>query len=181
MSQPKRLIDVQLAIIETELNHISAMVRTLEGIDRSVKNWAIVTWSAAVGLGLKQTELHGYLWMTAIVPVLFWLVESSFRTRQEALIDRVREISDYVSSSGFQHAADSGSKLEFPLLRMRSNATSFNSHLGVMLQPRVWVLYLGMALFSIVLSWYKPGLKNPPAAVASTSISPAASSRETPR
>lgn len=152
MAEPKRLVDIQLEMLNAELNHIGGAIRQHDEITKSIKNWAVVTWTASVGLSLKEPNLHAFIWMTAIVPLVFWIVDASFRRIQRTFIRRVREISDYVNSPSFRMAAEKGSPLEFPLLLMRRKTKDFKDTLpGTMLFRSVSLLYVGLALCSVAV------------------------------
>ena len=152
MAEPKRLIDIQLEMLNTELTHIGGAIRQADDITKSVKNWAVVTWTASIGLALKEKDLHPFVWMTAIVPLVFWIVDGSFRRIQRTFIARVREISDYVNSPTFRIAAEKGGPLEFPLLRMRRRTGDFQDTLpGTMLFRSVSLLYVGLAVCSLAV------------------------------
>ena len=152
MADPKRLLDIQLEMLNAELNHIGGAIRQHDEITKSVKNWAVVTWTASIGLALKEQALHRFLWLTAIVPLVFWIVDGSFRRIQRTFIGRVREISDYVNSPVFRMAAEKGAPLEFPLLLMRRKTTNFKDTLpGTMLFRSVSLLYVGLAVCSVVV------------------------------
>ena len=152
MAEPKRLIDIQLEMLNAELNHIGGAIRQHDEITKSVKNWAVVTWTASIGLFLKDPNLHSLIWLTAIVPLVFWIVDGSFRRIQRSLISRMQEISDYVNSPMFRTAAENGSPLEFPLLLMRRKTKDFKNTLpGTMLFRSVSLLYLGLAFCSSLL------------------------------
>ena len=62
-------------MLNAELNHIGGAIRQHDEITKSIKNWAVVTWTASIGLSLKETGLHPFIWMTAIVPLVFWIVD----------------------------------------------------------------------------------------------------------
>jgi hypothetical protein len=155
VAETKRLVDIQLEMLNAELNHIGGAIRQHDEITKSVKNWTVVTWTASIGLSLKEQDLHRFVWMTAIVPLMFWVVDGSFRRIQRAFIVRVQEISDYVNSPTFRMAAEKGSPLDFPLLLMRRKARNFtNTLLGAMLFRSVSLLYVGLALCSLLI-WLK--------------------------
>lgn len=152
MAEPKRLVDIQLEMLNAELSHIGGAIRQHDEITKSIKNWAVVTWTASVGLSLKESDLHAFIWMTAIVPLVFWVVDGSFRRIQRTFIGRVREISDYVNSPVFRTAAAEGAPLEFPLLLMRRKTKDFkDTLLGTMLFRSVSLLYVGLALCSVAV------------------------------
>jgi hypothetical protein len=152
MGEPKRLIDIQLEMLNAELHHVNAAIRQHDEITKSIKNWAVLTWTASIGLSLKETQLHSFIWMTAIVPLVFWIVDGSFRRIQRSFIARVRAISDYVNSEQFQSAAEKGAKLDFTLLLMRHKTTNFKDTLvGAMLFRSVSLLYVGLALCNLAV------------------------------
>ena len=152
MAEAKRLVDIQLEMLNVELDHISGTIRQHDEITKSIKNWAVVTWTASVGLSLKETNLHTFIWMTAIVPIVFWIVDGSFRRIQRSFISRIQEISDYVNSSNFRMAFEQGTPLEFPLLLMRRKTDDFaDTLLGTMLFRSVSLLYVGLALCSVAI------------------------------
>lgn len=150
MADLKRLIDIQLEMLSTELNHIDGAIRQHDEITKSIKNWAVLTWTASIGLSLKESQLRSFVWMTAIVPVVFWIVDGSFRRIQRTFIARLVEIADYINSQGFKDAVRHGLPLDFPLLLMRKKTTDFKDKLlGAMLFRSVSLLYLGLALVSL--------------------------------
>jgi hypothetical protein len=69
-----------------------------------------------------------YIWLTAIVPLVFWLVDGSFRRTQRSFIARVEQLSQYVNSEAFLVAASSGSNIALPLLIMRAKTDASMTH-----------------------------------------------------
>ena len=152
MAEQKRLVDIQLEMLDGELKHIDGAIWQHDQITTSIKNWAVVTWTASIGLSLKETGLHPYIWMTAIVSVVFWIVDGSFRRIQRTFIARIREISEYVNSATFQNAAGTGQPLDFRLLVMRRKTTDFkDTLLGAMLFRSVSILNIGLTLCSLAV------------------------------
>jgi hypothetical protein len=152
MAESKRLVDFQWELLKAELTHIGGTIRQHDEITKSVKNWAVVTWTASIGLSLKDPHLHRFVWITAIVPLVFWIVDGSYRRIQRSFIRRITDISNYVNSSAFRVEAAEGSPLEFPLLIMRNKDKVLkDTLLGTMLFRSVSVLYLGLALCSLMV------------------------------
>jgi hypothetical protein len=86
------------------------------------------------------------------VPLVFWIVDGSFRRIQRTFIGRIREISEYVNSAAFRTAAEKGAPLEFPLLLMRRKTASFkDTLLGAMLFRSVSLFYVGLAVSSFLV------------------------------
>lgn len=150
----KRLFDIQLELLTNELKSIDGAIRQHDEITKTVKNWAVVTWTASIGFALKEPSLRPFIWLTAVVPLVFWIVDGSFRRIQRSFIARIEEISRYVNSSAFKDAASSGGSIDIPLLSMRVKVKRFrNTLLGTMCFRSVALLYVGLAVCSVV-AWY---------------------------
>jgi hypothetical protein len=148
-----RLFDVQLELLQAELAHIDSAIRQHDEITKSIKNWAIVTWTASVGFGLKDRDPHGFLMLTAVVPMVFWIVDGSYRRIQRSFIKRSQQIADFVNSPNFRLSVNNGTAMDFPLLLMRRKSQEFNDTvLGTMLFRSVSFLYIGLIICSLVLS-----------------------------
>jgi len=99
--------------------------------------------------GTEGAAAHTYIWLTAIVPLVFWLVDGSFRRTQRSFIARVEQLSQYVNSEAFLVAASSGSNIALPLLIMRAKTGRFDDTLlGTMCFLSVALLYVGLATCS---------------------------------
>lgn len=147
MSDKDRVFDIQLDLLKTELEQIGSAIRQGDEITKSVKNWAIVTWTAAVGFVLK--DAGGYVGATAVLPIVFWFVDGSFRRIQRSFIVRMEEISDYFNSEVFRRTAEVGAPMDFKLLVMRKWEPGWrNTMVGTMLFRSVWLLYVGLAACS---------------------------------
>jgi len=154
MATEKRLFDIQLEILSNELKSIDSAIRQHDAIAMSVKNWAVVTWTASVGFSLKEVELHQFIGYTAVIPLVFWIVDGAFRRIQRSFIARVGQISDYVNSADFKQAAVDGTEITTRLLLMRHHTRQFkDTLLGTMCFRSVALLYVGLAVCSIA-AWY---------------------------
>lgn len=154
MDQERRVFDVQLELLKEELTHIDGAIRQHDEITKSVKYWVIITWTASVGLALNNKNLQGFVWLTAIIPLVFWIMDGSFRRIQRSFINRVHEISKFVNSDDFKVAAKNGTPTEFKLLLMRHKSPNFNNTLlGTMLFLSVSPLYIGLAVCSLLV-WF---------------------------
>ena len=157
-----KTFDAQFELLKMELDHVNKAIAQQDEITKSIKNWSIVTWTASVGLAVSQPRLHHFLWLTAVIPFLFWFVDASFRRIQRSFIVRVKDIADHVNSESFRNSAATGAPIDFPLLQMRSRKkyemSDWNNwrktHLiGVMSFRSVSFLYLGLIIVSVVM-WF---------------------------
>ena len=155
----RTLFEIQFELLKKELDLVDGAIRQHDDITKGIKNWAIVTWSASVGLFASTEELRQFIWVTILVPCVFWLVDASFRRIQRSFITRADEISRYINSDSFRQSALSGAPLEFSLLQMRTKSANWlsssenweNTLLGTMLFYSVSFLYLGLSLGSILI------------------------------
>lgn len=113
------LVDRQYELLEKELELIDSAIRQLDDMTKGIKNWTIVTWTAAVGIALATEELRPFTWFTAAIPTMFWLVDASYRRVQRSFILRNRQISDFVNSEEFKNAIREGTPFSFRLLSLR--------------------------------------------------------------
>lgn len=149
---PGNLFFRQFDILKKELDLIDAAIRQIDDITKSIKNWAIVAWSASVGVSLSSNELKAYVWLTAFLPVLFWILDASYRRVQRTFIGRNRKIRDFINSGEFKNAANLNEPFDFPLLEMRFKSNSWKDKLfGIMVFRTVWVLYVGLSLLSVIV------------------------------
>jgi len=154
MSEPRRLFDIQLDFLNNELKSIDGAIRQHDVVALSVKNWAVVTWTASLGFSLKEPELQQFVGYTAVIPILFWVVDGSFRRIQRSFIARVEEISTYLNSEQFARAVISGESIGIELGAMRRHTGKFkDSVIGTMCFRSVALLYLGLAVCSVA-AWY---------------------------
>ena len=127
------LIDRQFELLQQELELVNTAIRQHDEITKSIKDWTIVTWTAAMGSTLAIPGLRPFVWLTGAIPLLFWIVDGSFRVIQRSFINRAREISEFANSAEFRSAISEGGSFDFPLLKMRTAASRRRDRLlGVM-------------------------------------------------
>src|SRR5215470_4635923 len=93
-SQPKRIraqrtesvFARQFELLKLEMTLIDSAIRAQDDITKSIKNWAIVTWTASIGFAVAQAPLKRFVWVTVFVPIAFWLVDTAFRRVQRSFI-----------------------------------------------------------------------------------------------
>ena len=152
MAQPRRVFDVQLALLNAELVQIGAMIRSHDAIAGSLKVWTMATWVVAVAVILREGALHEFIWITGVLPLVMWLVDASFRSRQRTYLGRERDIAEYLNSPVFRNAAESGAPLHFPLLQMRRRPPGFeHSRTAAVIHPPTAILYVVLVCCSLAL------------------------------
>ncbi len=151
-SAEKSAFEYQFELLKSELDLVDSTIRQHDEITKSIKNWAIVTWTASIGVCLSQAPLTKYLWLTATIAFLFWIVDALFRRIQKTFIERTEEISSYINSAEFKSAAASGNPMDFQLMKMRVRPKHWwRSYFAIFRYFSVAVLYAGLAGLSILV------------------------------
>jgi hypothetical protein len=151
------VLDFQLNMLKTELDVINAAVRQMDEISKSIKEWTIGLWTAAVGGALITPKLSHFIGVTAAIPLLFWLVDTWHRRIQRKFIWRSDEISRFLNGpnllKSFEEKRLVGFTLFDPASRTeRSTAYwKFISWRKVMWLKSLTILYLGLAVLSAII------------------------------
>jgi hypothetical protein len=152
------LLDMQFTLLRDEVNVVNSAIRQFDDITKSIKEWTVVGWTAAVGLSIKEPSLRPFIHLTALIPLLFWLVDTSYRRVQRRCIFRMRLISRFVTND-LSTAVAAGAIRDFPILdplaaqSSSKDVRAFVSWLHVGTFTTVALLYLGLAVTSAVLWW----------------------------
>jgi hypothetical protein len=136
--------------VKLELTLIDAAIRQHDEIQKSIKNRAIAAWTAGIGVSLLSERLNDWLFLTALIPLLFWYVEALYRRLQRSFIFRTEEISERLNSPGFAQAAANGGPIPVDLMRLR---VGYSSEMGPILQymffRTIGAHYIGLAAVSV--------------------------------
>lgn len=141
----------RLELLKLEMTLIDSAIRAQDDITKSVKNWAIVMWTASIGFAVVQTQLKHFVWATAFVPLAFWLVDTAFRRVQRSFIVRLQDIATFLNSDSFDEAAQSDTAIVFDVMIMRNNHGPRTSWVRVMWFRTVFALYLLMIVGSLLV------------------------------
>ncbi len=90
-----------------EMDIIEDTVKNLDGIIHKIKYFAFTAWGGGLYLiaqHLKQIEeLHHWLYLgTAIIPFLFWIIDSQWQKHLLNCTERKRNIAQFVNSADFK-------------------------------------------------------------------------------
>jgi len=162
--EPGEVTKVRLELLREELKLIDAAIRQMDDITKNVKNWAIVTWTAALSASLASPELRPFAVGSAAVPFVFWFVDGSYRRVQRTFILRQRAIRDWVNGDDFPAVIRGEKPFEFKVLRMRKGTGDQGGTMRelwrLMTFKTVWLLYVGLIAVSIA-SWWLVNLYAP--------------------
>src|SRR4051812_24955470 len=95
---PKRAaFEYQLEMLKLEIDVVNTTIRQMDDISKSFKEWTITLWAASVGGALVKPGLDRFVWATAAIPLLFWIVDSYHRVIQRRFIWRSLTIMDFLN------------------------------------------------------------------------------------
>ncbi len=152
-------LDFQLDFLKLEVETINASIRQIDEITKNIKQWAITLWTAAVGGSLARPELTKYLGLTAVIPILFWYVDSLHRSSQRRFIWRTLLIKDFLNDDRLKQSIESGRLIGFevlnPAARSKGEANeemlAFTDLRRVMKFQSISMLYIGLAVLSLLI------------------------------
>lgn len=156
-----KAFEYQLELLKVELNQIDSAIRQMDDITKSIKDWAIVTWTFSLGASLQIEGLSPYIGLTAIIPFLFWIVDARYRKIQRSFIYRINQISNFLNDERLKQSFDEQRLINFRLLDPRakeSHDIDYDSYISIFRTLRfgsVGILYIGLILISLSIYFMK--------------------------
>jgi hypothetical protein len=162
------LFDYQFELLKLELELGYSAILQHADITKGIKNWAIVTWSGSIGLALSSPNFYKFLWLTGLIPLLFWVVDISFNRVMMTFVNRVRRISDFINSDSFSRSVKERRLVRFNIMTLRAQPQGpitrkfilMLKQLTVILFPTVSILYIGLTTISLLLWIILPSFNN---------------------
>ncbi len=122
------LKEIRFEIIKKELDHIESTIRKIDDLENSIKNWAIVTWGGSIAILVKEADYRNYIWITAILPIAFLLVDARWRKVQRSFIYRQRLISNFLNKDDIDKRLSEPISDEFIMLDPRAKLKHGNDY-----------------------------------------------------
>lgn len=155
------ILDYQLDILKLEIETINSTIRQMDEITKSIKEWTIGLWTAAVGGALATKDLNAYVAVTAVIPILFWFVDIWHRRIQRKFIWRSIEISNFLNDNRLMESFTAQKLIRFHVLGLGSTSylseaeendrKAFTSWRYIMSFRSLSILYCGLTFVSLVL------------------------------
>jgi len=98
--------EYQLDILKIELDQINSAIRQMDEITKTIKERAIFTWAASLGIVLATKNLNPFIGLTAMIPIAFWIVDTEYRYVQSRFIYRNDTISNFLDGETFKQSFD---------------------------------------------------------------------------
>lgn len=158
MAEVKDAFEYQLEMLKLEIEVVNATIRQFDDISKNLKEWAITIWAASVGGAIATPALTQYVWATAFIPLLFWLVDTHQHVLQRRFIWRSLVIMDFLNDERLTKSFEQRRLVDFSVMdtggrRARNAASrSFVSWPRVFLFRTQSILYVGLALASAIVT-----------------------------
>ena len=85
----------------------------MDEITQTTKNWAILVWGGSILLVLGDPVLRGYLFFTAVSPLLFWYIDGRWRYLQRRSSFRSKKINQFLNDGRLIDSFRTGKLINF--------------------------------------------------------------------
>lgn len=145
----------QLDVLKREIESVDEIIGRIDDITQKTKNWAIVTWTGALGLALTHDELRQYAVLTMVLPLVFWFVDAQWRSLQKRTVYRSRKISEFLNNQKLLESFDQQRIIDFTIFdpvahshRKEPGYKEYTSIRKTLFFPEVLAFYFPLAIIS---------------------------------
>jgi hypothetical protein len=156
-SREKDALDLQLEFLKIELETVNSAIERIDGTTQATKNWAVGIWAGSMAL-LLDKDLPQYVGFSAVLPIVFWVVDAWWRRIQRSFIFRSNKISEFLNSDQLRESFAQRKLVGFTLLDPRGWQYAKSSEYWDFIRVRrtIWfksvsVFYLGLMGLSLVV------------------------------
>ncbi|MCP4109827.1 MAG: DUF2270 domain-containing protein [Desulfobacteraceae bacterium] len=160
MSEKSNLIDHQIELLKLEMQFIDNTIGRIDNIAQGTKNWSIITWAGSIAIVIGKPELRPYIFLTGLLPLLFWYIDASWRRIQRRSAYRSNKITDYLNSESFIKSFDEKKLTDFiiydPVGRQYSDSDEYKNYISMTRTLKfreVKLFYLSQFLVSLILEF----------------------------
>ena len=97
------LFSYRLSLLQKEMEMLQNGIRGYDSIVFTIKGWAITVFSAIILFAVDKQKPFLYLFCIASI-LSFWLIDAFYKSTQNMLIHRYREIETFLQSPDFETA-----------------------------------------------------------------------------
>lgn len=104
VSYGKEQFGYKLSLIQKELETINNIIDKHDNFTQATKNWCVVIWIGTLSLILKEisnSDMMKLLFFTPVIPIMFWIIDATWRRLQNRSIYRSDKISEFLNSKDF--------------------------------------------------------------------------------
>lgn len=150
--------EYQLELLKVEIDQINSSIRQMDEMTKSIKYWAIVTWTISLGATLDRPSLSPFVGLTAIIPLFFWLIDAAYRRIQRRFVYRIEQISKFLNDTRLKQSFEEQRLIGFQVLdptakksRNDPEYKKFVSLSRILRFRSVYQLYFSLILISILV------------------------------
>ena len=147
----------QLDLLKMEIEIIDKAIARLDDITQTTKNFAIIIWVGLITVAFADPDFRQYTIFTALVPLLFWVLDARWRYFLRGFIFRQDKIAEFLNSENlvesFAENRLIGIKVLDPRGALYRKTDEFKETVNFwrsMRYSEVNIVYIGLSLASIV-------------------------------
>ena len=151
------IFEYRFEILKKELDAIDSSIKKIDDLSNNIRNWTVLLWMGSVAVFLGDDSLRTWVILTAVPPLLFMLIDASWRKIQRRLVFRQNTIAEYLNSEEFEENVKSNIfsfELLDPLSRKEKTSIKFKeftSFKRILRFPTISYIYIGLSVLSIIL------------------------------
>ncbi len=106
-------INFQLDCLKIEISQIETVIGRLETYSQNSRNFSIALWIGGLTIMIGDSSLRPFLFLTSIIPILFWIIDARWIRFAKGPMIRAREIKNFINSSDLQATISAGRLHDF--------------------------------------------------------------------
>lgn len=96
----KSKLELQFDFLKEEYNNLQLNIRNYDNLLFIIKGWAITIYVGFIYFSIRESRFELII-LSILLPLLFWVVDSIFKSFQARFILRSQLIEDYLKSAKF--------------------------------------------------------------------------------
>lgn len=148
----------QLDMLRIEIGLIDNAIARIDGLKQGTKNWAITVWAGSLAVVIASQDLRPIAFLTALLPLMFWIIDARWSFYMRAFIYREAKISEFLNSAALSESFKSHQLLGLQILdpsgvqhKQEENYRHKVRMLRSLGYPENSLLFFGMMVVSIVI------------------------------
>lgn len=147
----------QLDLLKMEIEIIDKAIARLDDITQTTKNFAIIIWVGLITVAFADPDFRQYTILTALVPLLFWVLDARWRYFSRGFIFRQDKIAEFLNSDNLVESFAENKLVGIRVLDPRGaqyrKTEEYRESVNFwrsMQYSEVNIVYIGLSLVSIV-------------------------------
>jgi hypothetical protein len=144
-------LSYQLEFLRHEAATIEEIIKRMDELTQKCKDWTILIWAGGVSLAISQEHLRQYIWLTGVMPLLFWILDGWWRKIQRTCVFRYKKISEFLNGPDLVKSFEENQLINFVVLDPRgkqyeneNDYKDFTKISSTMQYMEVKLFYLGL-------------------------------------